>query len=94
MSDDVNQDDLNSADPRTAAIARLHVKRNLRRQAVIFVVLSIFFVAIWLISDRGFFWPIFPIAGLAIAWFSQAWTLYGNKAITEGDIQREIEKGR
>ena len=93
MSDDVNPADLQSDDPRTAAIARLHLKRNLRYQAAVFVILSIFFVVIWLASDRGFFWPIFPIAGFALALGGQAWSIYGSKPISEADIQREIDKG-
>src|SRR5262245_15344308 len=67
VGDEVTPEELHSNDPRTAAIARLKAKRNLRYQAAVFAVISVVLIVIWLATDRGFFWPIFPIAGFLLA---------------------------
>lgn len=92
MSDKVSPEQLGSDDPRTAAIARLKAKQHLRYQAVVFAVLTVFFVVIWAVSGAGYFWPIWIIGGFAVALGTQAWALYGSKPITETDIQREMGK--
>jgi hypothetical protein len=79
-------------DPRQQAIDRLQSKRGLSTTFIGFLALSVLLVVIWLVSGRGFFWPIFPIIGFAIAIAMQAWNVYGQKPITEEDIQREMRK--
>ena len=77
-------------DPRKAAISRLKAKRQLRTSAATFVILSVFFIVIWAVGDRGYFWPAWPIAAFALALAFQWWAAYKTKPITEADIQREM----
>ena len=80
------------SDPREAAIARLNSKRAYWVQVggwfIGFVVLTI----IWALSGMGYFWPIWIFAIGAIALIGQAWMVFGQKSITEDDIQREIKR--
>jgi hypothetical protein len=80
-------------DARKQAIDRLQAKRGITTTAVSFLAITVLLVVIWLVSGRGFFWPIFPIAGFAIALGVQAYNVYGRKPITEEDIQREMQRG-
>jgi 2TM domain len=80
-------------DPRQQAIDRLQAKRGIGTTAVAFAGITVVLVVIWLASGRGFFWPIFAIAGFAIALGMQAYNVYGRKPITEEDIQREMQRG-
>jgi fatty acid desaturase len=90
MNDEVTAEQLDSSDPRTAAIARLRAKRHLRDNAVLFGALTIFFVVIWALGGAGYFWPAWIILGFVLALGGQLWTLYGRKPITETDIEREM----
>jgi uncharacterized membrane protein len=78
---------------RKQAIERLQAKQNLQKSAVSFAGVAILLVVIWLAAGQGFFWPIFPIAGLGIALAMQAFGIWGQKAISEEDIQREMGRG-
>ena len=40
---------------------------DLARLAGVFLALSIFFTLIWAVTSRGYFWPVWPILGLALA---------------------------
>ena len=53
-------------------------------------------IAIWALSDSDYFWPVWPMLGLAIALFFSALRAYGPRqaAITEAEIQREIDRRR
>ena len=82
-----SQDDL-----REQAKKRLEAKRELRNFAFTFVVVSALLIGIWAITDSGFFWPVFPIAGMAIALAFQAWNVYGQKPISDADIEREVKR--
>jgi hypothetical protein len=79
---------------RQQALDRLQSKRGLATTAVGFLGIVVVCVLIWLVSGRGFFWPVFPIIGLGIALAMQAWNVYGQKPISEDDIQREMRKER
>jgi hypothetical protein len=83
----------NPADPRDAAIARIRAKRHVWTSAASFVVLELIFVAIWALGHHGFFWPIWPAVGFALALAGQAYQAYGGGRITEEQIQREMENG-
>ena len=84
----MSDDDL--TDPRSAAVARIKAKRNLTAQAGIFMVSSVVLIAIWAAFDRGFFWPIFPMFGFAMALFGQWRALTASRPITEDEIRREM----
>lgn len=77
-------------DPRAAAVARIKARRNLKAQAAMFAVLSLVLVLLWAVSDGGFFWPIFPMLGFALALFGQWRAIDANRPITEAEIAREL----
>jgi 2TM domain len=79
-------------DRRELALERLEAKRNLTRTAVAFAAVSLLLVIIWLVAGQGFFWPVFPIAGLVVALGMQAFGIWGQKPISERDVEREMER--
>jgi hypothetical protein len=79
---------------RDAAKKRLEDKRGFWSFAVVFLLVSALLIGIWAISGAGFFWPMFPIAGMGIGLALQAWSVYGQKPITESDIEREVQHQR
>lgn len=85
---------MENSELRTQAKHRLEDKRGFRNFAVVFVLVSALLVVIWAVSGAGFFWPVFPIAGMGIALAIQAWNVYGQKPVTEDDVQREIDRQR
>jgi hypothetical protein len=78
---------------RKQAIERLQAKQSLQKSAVSFAGVAILLVVIWLAAGQGFFWPIFPIAGLGIALAMQAFGIWGQRPISEEAIQREMGRG-
>lgn len=81
-------------DPRRqAAISHLKAKRDLAANAVSFVVVNAFLTVIWAVGGRGFFWPVFVMAGWGVGLVLHAWSVFGAEPITEADIQREMERG-
>ena len=50
-------------------------------------------IVIWAISGAGTFWPAFPMGAFVLALAIQAWHIYGEKPITEADIQDELRRG-
>lgn len=83
------------SDQRARALKRLEAKREFRQHATAYVVVNIVLVVIWaLTSNGGYFWPIWPILGWGIGLAFHAWGTYGERPITEADIQREMERGK
>ena len=44
------------------------------------------------IHDVWNFWIVYPVAGLGLILGARAWFVYGNKPITEHEIEREIDR--
>jgi hypothetical protein len=78
---------------RQAAIGRLQNKRAFGQDVVAYVVVNAALVLIWAISGRGYFWPIWIMGFWGIGIVMHAWTVFGQKPITEDDVQREMRKG-
>jgi hypothetical protein len=66
---------------RSEAIRSLRRRRRLRIDAGAVVVINIFLIGIWIASGSGYFWPIWPILGSAIA--------LGLKSLRWADVARE-----
>jgi 2TM domain len=78
-------------DPRAQAMARLQARRRFQRHALIYVVVIGLFVVIWAVTNfGGYFWPIWPALVWGIALAIHAWTVYGQRPITDADIDREL----
>ncbi len=83
-----------SEDLRQQAVKNLKRKRDFRNQIVMYVLVNALLVVIWAVTDAGFFWPIFPIVGWGIGLAAQAYGIYGEKPISDSDIDQEVEKLR
>ncbi len=84
----------NEQELRDRALKNLRRKRDFRMQIFWYVAVNALLVVIWAVTDSGFFWPIFPIAGWGIGIVSQAYGIYGQKPIGQDEIDREVEKLR
>ncbi len=78
---------------REAAIERLKAKRGFQGNLVSFVLVNALLIGIWAVSGAGFFWPIFVILGWGVGLVAHAWQVYGRSGITEGDVEREMQRG-
>jgi 2TM domain len=77
---------------RAAAVKRLKDKRDFRNHVAAYVLVNTMLVVIWAISSGGYFWPIWSIVGWGIGLAFNAWAVYFQKPITEGDIRKEMER--
>jgi hypothetical protein len=82
------------SDEREQAKKRLQAKRDFRQHLTVYVIVNIGLVVIWALTSGGYFWPIWPILGWGIGVSMHGWQTYGQRPITEADIQREIERSR
>jgi len=83
----------NNQERREAAVERVKAKRDFRRHVVVYIVVNLFLIGIWALSDAGFFWPIFVILGWGVGLLINGWDAYFKKPISEEEIQREIDRG-
>jgi 2TM domain len=79
---------------RELAIKRLKEKRSFTTNIVAYVIINAFLVGIWAVSGGGYFWPAWVLLGWGIGIAFHAWEVYGQKPITEADIEEEIRRSR
>jgi hypothetical protein len=79
---------------RERAVRRLKKQSDFRVHVLIYLMVNTFLVVIWAMTDAGFFWPIFPIAGWGIGVVANAWDAYGRDVPTESQIIREMDRLR
>jgi adenylate cyclase len=77
-----------------AAMERIRAKRSFGRHATIYVAVNLLLVAIWAITSRGYFWPIWPLLGWGVALGVSYWRAFFHRPISDDEIRREVEKGR
>jgi len=83
-----------SNDPREAAIRRIKMKKAAKGHIVVYVLVNALLVGIWATSNRGYFWPLWPMLGWGVGLAIHTWTAFGGGKISEGDVEREMAKGR
>jgi fatty acid desaturase len=86
---------MDDTDLRDQARKRLKAKRHFVEYLGIWLVVSIVMTAIWLLSSHGgYFWPVWPIAGMGIAALFIGLDAYGpgGRVITDSDIDNEVAK--
>jgi ABC-type phosphate transport system auxiliary subunit len=84
---------VDESERRADAKRRIKRKRDFQRQAVTLAAVSVLLIIIWAATGQGYFWPAFPIAAFALALAVNAWHVYGDKPISEDEIQREMQRG-
>ena len=77
---------------RAAAIDRITKRRDVRNHVFVYCAVNALLIVVWAASGAGYFWPIWVIAGWGIGLALHAWTTYGQRPITEEDIQEETER--
>lgn len=82
-----------SKDLRDQAVKNLKAKQSFKFQVITWAGVSIFLIAIWAIADRGFFWPIIPIAAWGLfGLVPQGWRLYHGDGMSEEQIRKEMDR--
>lgn len=79
---------------REQAIRRLKKRRDFFAHVLVYCLVNGFIVAIWAVTSRGFFWPIFPIVGWGIGVVMNAWDVWRPAEFTEAEIRREVDRIR
>ena len=82
----------NHEEHRAAAIARITDKRDFRNHTLVYCAVNTLLVVIWAVSGAGYFWPIWPIAGWGIALALQAWRTFGQRPISDAEINEEMHR--
>ena len=78
-------------DRRKAAIRRLRARRGFRQHLILYAAVNGFFVLTWAVADGGDFWRAWQVVwGILLA--LHGWRVYGERPITEAEIQREMER--
>lgn len=83
-----------SDDIRNAARKSLKAKNEFKIFFGVAIIVSLIVTGVWFLSGRhDYFWPIWPMLGLAIALAFTGFNAYGPSShITESDIDAEVER--
>ena len=81
---------------RKQAIKGIKKKRDFWNHVIAYCIVNVFLIVIWYWNGAGYFWPGWVLAGWGIGLAFNAWEAYGrgSRAITEDEIQREIDRQR
>lgn len=79
---------------RELALRRLRAKRDFWTHLFTYLTVNAMLVVIWLFTTggqfRGFFWPIFVIAGWGVGLVIHGYVAFRGNIVTEEQIQREM----
>lgn len=80
---------------RRQAIGRIQAKRGFWVHLAVYILVNAVLVVVWYYSSGGYFWPVWPALGWGIGLVLHGLGVFvGTRAITEEQIQREINRGR
>ncbi len=82
---------------RDRALKRLKAKAEFRQNLTSYVVVNGFLVAIWAMTGRGYFWPIWPILGWGVGIVFHALSLRwdeGGPTVAQVEAQAERLRAR
>jgi hypothetical protein len=81
---------------RTIARKRVKARRDFAGTCVSLVVVDAILIVIWFVTTGGdgYFWPLWPSIGFAIAIVFSGLNAYGvlNRDVTENDIDAELDR--
>ena len=75
-----------------AAIKRIRAKRAFGLHAAVYGVINFLLIAVWALTGRGYFWPIWPVLGWGVGLGLHYWTVSFRRPISEDEIRREMQK--
>jgi hypothetical protein len=90
----MDSDDPAVTDERTAALRQIKKRKGFQANLVAYVVINAFMVGIWALSGGGYFWPMWTILGWGIGLTFHAWATFGERPISEAEVQNEIDRQR
>ena len=79
---------------RQQAIRRIRAKQSFTIHLTVYVVVNLLLLTIWLFTDRGYFWPIWPLVGWGIGLFFHGFGVFRMADISESRIQSEMDRLR
>jgi hypothetical protein len=82
----------NQEDLREVALKRIKKRRDFRTHVVVYSLVNISLWGIWMVTGTGFPWPVFVTGGWGIGLLLDARETYGDRPVTEQDVQAEIER--
>ena len=77
---------------RAEARKRVQRKREFSGNLAAYVVVNAFLVVIWWMSGRGYFWPIWVMAGWGVGLVMHGYDVYFRRPITDADIDAEMRR--
>ena len=81
-------------DLREEAVQRLEKRQDFRAHLLIYTLVSALLWTIWALTGAPFPWPLIVMGFWGVGLIMNAYDVYGRKPISEGEIQREIERLR
>jgi hypothetical protein len=82
---------------RDLAIRRLHQKRGFQTMLFAYVAINVFLWILWAVTatdKSGVPWPLWVTLGWGVGIALSAWGTFGQRPITEEEVQREMERTR
>ena len=77
---------------RAEARRRVQRKREFSANLAAYVVVNAFLVVIWWMSGRGYFWPIWVMAGWGVGLAMHGYEVYFRRPITDADVEAEMRR--
>jgi hypothetical protein len=77
---------------RDRAIKRLKKRRDFAAHLLVYVLVNSAFVALWVTTSQGFFWPIFLMVFWGIGLVMNAWDVWRGDTFTEKQISHEMDR--
>lgn len=95
---DLDLDHADDAELRRVARQRLEDRRGFASHVFVYVMANAVIWLIWLVvafnSGAWFPWAVFPTAGWGIGLAANAWAVYGERPITTGMVDAEVDRLR
>lgn len=79
---------------REIALARLKARRDFRMHLGAYLIVNAMLVAIWALTARAGFWPIWVLLFWGVGLAFHGWWAHFGQAISQGEIRREMDRGR
>jgi hypothetical protein len=80
-----------SAGEREAARRRVQARRDFLSHMVAYVVVNVALVAVWALTDTGYFWPAWIIGMWGAGLVLHGWNVFLNGTVTEADVDAELQ---